>query len=83
MLLIFGSRAYQALLVLVSFVCPHCGVQAQQQVVKTAQRFTLFFIPLFSFSTSYAVHCANCHAATALTREQAAHSLEWAATTRA
>lgn len=83
MLLIFGSRAYQTLLVIVSFVCPHCGVMAQQRVVKTANRFTLFFMPLFTFSTAHYVQCANCGVATDLTREQAAHSIEWAAAARA
>ena len=79
MLLIFGTRAYETLLVLVSFVCPHCGVDARQRVMKTANRFTLFFVPLFAFSTKYYVHCDNCGVATALTRDQASHSLEWAA----
>ena len=80
MLLIFGSRAYETLVVLVSFVCPHCGVDARQRVMKYANRFTVFFVPLFSFSTRYFVTCENCGVATSLTRQQAEHSVEWART---
>ena len=79
MILIFGTRLYETLLVLVTFVCGHCGVNASQRVTKLANRFTLFFIPLFAVSTRYAVQCSNCATVPPLTREQAEHSLEWAA----
>lgn len=79
MLLIFGTRAYESLIVLVSFVCPHCGVDARQRVAKSANKFTLFFIPLFAASTRHFVECQNCGVATTLTKEQANHSVEWAA----
>jgi hypothetical protein len=82
-LLIFGTRAFETLLLVVSFVCPHCGVDARQSVYKSATRFTLFFIPLFTVSTRYFVHCSNCGVATSLTRQQAEHSLEWASSQRA
>ena len=82
MLLIFGTRLTDVILVLVSFVCPHCGVDAQQRVTKTANRVTLFFVPLFAISTRYHVHCTHCGAATALTKKQAEHSVEWAAQQR-
>ena len=82
MLLIIGSRLYETLVVLVSFVCPHCGVDAQQRVVKLANRLTLFFVPLFAVSTKYAVQCGHCGTTTALTRQQAEHSVEWAAAQR-
>jgi hypothetical protein len=82
MLLIFGTRAYETLIVLVSFVCPHCGVDAQQRVTKLTNRVTLFFVPLFAVSTRYFVECEHCHVATALTKDQAAHSVEWAAANR-
>ena len=82
MLLIFGSRAYETLIVLVSFVCPHCGVDAQQSVTKVAQRFTLFFVPLFAFSTKYFVECSHCHVSTSLTQQEANHAVDWAAARR-
>lgn len=82
MLLIFGTRLVETLLVLVTFVCPHCGVNANQRVLKIANRFTLFFIPLFTVSTRYAVECQHCGTVTGLTREQAEHSAQWAASRR-
>ena len=81
-LLIFGTRLSDAIMVIVSFVCPRCGVDAEQRVTKTANRITLFFVPLFAISTKYRVHCTNCGAATALTKKQAEHSVEWAAQQR-
>lgn len=70
------------MLVVVSFVCNYCNSAAQQTVYKRMNRLTLFFIPLFSVSTRYFVECSNCGGVTPLTREQAHHSLEWAARTR-
>ncbi|MFD1715735.1 zinc-ribbon domain-containing protein [Amnibacterium flavum] len=77
MLLIFGSRISEAIVNIVAFVCGYCGVRADQQVVKRSNRFTLFFIPLFSFSTSYLNRCTHCGGETALTAEQAQNSLRW------
>lgn len=82
MFLIFGTRAVETLIVLVSFVCPHCGTDAQQRVSKLANKFALFFVPLFTISTKYYVACSHCGVATALTQQQAQHSIEWAASRR-
>ena len=78
MLLIFGSRISQTLINVVTLVCAYCHVQAPQNVIKSTNRFTLFFVPLFSFSTRYVNQCTNCGWETALTAEQVRHSLDWA-----
>lgn len=78
MFLLFGTRATATIAFVVSFVCGHCGVLASQQIVREENKFTLFFIPLFSVGTSWFVECSNCGIATPLTREQADHSLQWA-----
>jgi hypothetical protein len=80
MFLLFGTRTAEALINVVSFICGYCGVQAAQNVVKRSTKFTLFFVPLFSFSTSFTNVCTNCGGATALTKSQAQHSLDWART---
>jgi hypothetical protein len=80
MILLFGTKAYETLLTVVTFACRYCGMSAPQRVFKRATRFTLFFIPLFTVSTKHFVECSNCAGTTALTAEQARHSLEWAAT---
>lgn len=79
MLLIFGSRLYSTIINVVMFVCGYCGVEARQNVIKNSNRFTLFFIPLFPFSTRYVNRCSNCGGETPLSAEQAQHSLQWAA----
>ncbi|HWS49880.1 MAG TPA: zinc-ribbon domain-containing protein [Microbacterium sp.] len=80
MFLLFGTRPYESQLHAVTFVCPHCGVNAGQSVRKVSNRFTLFFVlPLFSLGTQYFVECSNCRTVTPLTRQQAEHSLQWAA----
>lgn len=81
MILLFGTRAFETVLAVVTFVCGYCSVNASQQVVKRSNRFTLFFIPLLTFSTSYFVACSNCGGVTELTKEQAQNSLDWAART--
>ena len=79
MFLLFGTRGSAIILTIVHFACRICGVNAAQRVVKQQNKFTLFFVPLFSVSTSYEVECSNCGGATALTRHQAENAIEWAA----
>ena len=79
MFLLFGMRPIDTLLFVVTFVCGHCGTRAEQQIVRTQQKVTLFFIPLFSIGTSWFVECEHCGMTTGLTREQAEHSMQWAA----
>ena len=78
MFLLFGMRPVDTLLFVVTFVCGHCGTSASQQIVRTQQKVTLFFIPLFSLGTSWTVQCSHCGMVTGLTRQQAEHSMDWA-----
>jgi hypothetical protein len=75
--LLFGINASHKVINVVTFVCSYCGVNATQNVVKSANRFTLFFLPLLSFSTKYYNECSNCGGQTRLTAAQARHSLDW------
>ncbi|TFD34124.1 zinc-ribbon domain-containing protein [Cryobacterium cryoconiti] len=78
MLLIFGNRLTESIVNVVSFVCGYCHVEATQDVIRRSNRFTLFFISLFAFSTTYVNRCTNCGAETVLTAGQAQHSIAWA-----
>ena len=78
MILLFGTRATESLLVVVAFLCNFCGRHAQQEVYERVNRFTLFFIPLFRVSTRYFVTCTNCRGTTELTRQQVDNSMQWA-----
>lgn len=77
MFLLFGTRVSQAIINVVTFVCGYCGVNARQNVVKRTNKFTLFFIPLFPFSTRYHNQCTNCGGVTDLSADQVQRSLEW------
>ncbi|KRF32962.1 zinc-ribbon domain-containing protein [Yonghaparkia sp. Soil809] len=78
MLLIFGTTLRDRVLADVLFVCDRCGVAAPQRIIETATKLSIFFIPLATLGRSHAVVCSNCGAATALTRDQAEHGLQWA-----
>lgn len=82
MFLIFGMAPRDRVLAVVHFVCEFCGTPAPQNVIESATRFSVFFIPLFTLSRRYSVACTNCGDATGLTREQATHGLDWAARNR-
>jgi hypothetical protein len=82
MLLIFGTGIRETLVNVVAFVCGYCQVDAPQNVIKRSHRFTLFFIPLFSFSTRYVNQCTNCGGETELTQAQVQNSLAWSANRR-
>ena len=51
MFLLFGTRLSQAIINTVMMVCGYCNMRAPQNVIKQSHKFTLFFVPLFSFST--------------------------------
>lgn len=78
MFLLLGTRPVLTLLFTAVFACGQCGTRAEQRIVRQQQRLTLFFVPLFSFSTSWFVECAHCGIATALSRQQAEHGAAWA-----
>jgi hypothetical protein len=82
MFLIFGTTLRDRVLVVVRFVCEYCRTDASQDVIESATKVSLFFIPLFTISRRYFVVCSNCGGATALTKEQATNGIEWAARNR-
>jgi len=75
MFLLFGTRISEKIVNVVAFVCGYCGQHATQNVITASNRFTLFFVPLFTFSTKYRNECTNCGGRTALTADQVQHSL--------
>lgn len=75
MFLLFGSRVSEKIVNVVRFVCAYCDKDVPQNVVKSSNRFTLFFVPLFTFSTRFRNECTNCGGRTSLTAAQVEHSL--------
>jgi len=70
-MLIFGFSAKQILMATLFYVCETCGNQAAHQLVKRTNRFTLFFIPLFSVSSRYVDTCTACARSIDVPRDRA------------
>lgn len=69
-MIIFGTKGYLYQLAILTLVCGHCGNPSAHTLRKRVTKFTLFFIPLFPFSTKYATQCTFCGAEQNITKEQ-------------
>ncbi|MFC5637993.1 zinc-ribbon domain-containing protein [Streptomyces bullii] len=70
-MIIFGTKGYLYQLAILTLVCGRCGNPAAHTLRKRVTKFTLFFVPLFPFSTKYATQCTFCGAEQKVTKEQA------------
>jgi hypothetical protein len=70
-MIIFGTKGYLYQLAILTLVCGHCGNPSAHTLRKRVTKFTLFFVPLFPFSTKYATQCTFCGAEQKITKEQA------------
>ena len=70
-MIVFGTKGYLYQLAILTLVCGRCGNPAAHTLRKRVTKFTLFFVPLFPFSTKYATQCTFCGAEQQVTREQA------------
>ena len=59
-MIIFGTKGTAKVLGVLAYVCGICGNEAAQRLVERRRWFTLFFIPLFPFSTKHVITCAYC-----------------------
>ncbi|MDO4028745.1 zinc-ribbon domain-containing protein [Clavibacter michiganensis] len=82
MIFLFGTRARDALIVIVTFACLRCGVTSAQRVLHRTLRYTVFFVPLIPLRSTYRVECPSCGLETRLSKDQAMHALEWAVRNR-
>ncbi|WP_395244138.1 zinc-ribbon domain-containing protein [Agromyces sp. MMS24-K17] len=69
MFLFIGVFPRERELAVVRFHCDHCHEEAAQHVIELGSRLWLFFLPLFTFSRTYAVTCEHCGWVTAVSRE--------------
>jgi hypothetical protein len=69
--IIFGTKGYLYQLAILTLVCRFCGNPSAHTLRKRVTKFTLFFVPLFPFSTKYATQCTFCGAEQKITKEQA------------
>lgn len=70
-MIIFGTRGYLYQLAVLTMVCGWCGNPAAHTLRKRVTKFTLFFVPLFPFSTKYATQCTFCGGERQIPKEQA------------
>ncbi|ATW50489.1 zinc-ribbon domain-containing protein [Streptomyces xantholiticus] len=70
-MIIFGTKGYIYQLAILTLVCGHCGNPSAHTLRKRVTKFTLFFVPLFPFSTKYATQCTFCGAEQQITPAQA------------
>ncbi|MFJ2175123.1 zinc-ribbon domain-containing protein [Streptomyces sp. NPDC087851] len=70
-MIIFGTKGYLYQLAILTLVCGHCGNPSAHTLRKRVTKFTLFFIPLFPFSTKFATQCTFCGVDQQISKEQA------------
>ncbi len=69
MVFIWGARGYQDRLGYVIRKCPACKTTGVFSVDQVRTKFTLFFIPTFSFSQQQFLVCTTCQATFEVTKE--------------
>ncbi|MDQ0936218.1 zinc-ribbon domain-containing protein [Streptomyces turgidiscabies] len=72
-MIIFGTKGYLFQLAILTLVCGQCANPSAHALRKRVTKFTLFFVPLFAFSTKYTTQCTFCGAEQKVTKEQAEH----------
>jgi hypothetical protein len=70
-MIIFGTKGYLYQLAILTLVCGHCGNPSAHTLRKRVTKFTLFFVPLFPFSTKFATQCTFCGVEQHISKEQA------------
>lgn len=70
-MIIFGTKGYLYQLAILTLVCGWCGNPAAHTLRKRVSKFTLFFVPLFPYSTKFATQCTFCGGEQQIPKEQA------------
>jgi hypothetical protein len=61
MIILYGTRSFKKIMAQTGpYTCNHCGNATFFNVVRVANWFTMFFIPLFPFSFKYFHVCPVC-----------------------
>jgi hypothetical protein len=80
MLLISGSKWRETPLGQVQYHCRKCGKTKYHTALVRRARFTLFFIPLFTFRTDYFIACNVCGIRSQAVNQLLAQLREWSTT---
>ncbi len=71
MLILFGFRSMRRSLGTTFMLCSRCQRPCAHAVVRVQRWFTLFFVPIFPFKTTYFTACAMCGSAIKVDRAKA------------
>lgn len=69
MFVLFGVSTKVRTLSAAPGTCQYCHNEALQRLQERAHRFSLFFVPLFTFRKKYHINCAYCGGLTEVSRE--------------
>jgi hypothetical protein len=72
-MILFGIRSRRNRLGTVITECPQCHQTCSQSIARVRRWFTLFFIPIFWFSTRHFTVCSMCSGAARVDRAHAEH----------
>jgi hypothetical protein len=72
-MILFGVRSRRNRLGTVFTECPQCHQTCSQSIARVRRWFTLFFIPIFPFSTKHFTVCSMCSGAARVDRAHAEH----------
>ncbi|MDO4432390.1 MAG: zinc-ribbon domain-containing protein [Aerococcaceae bacterium] len=64
MFIVWGSKGYKDFLgqMNTTRTCGRCNNEVRYELIKVGRKFTIFFIPTFSYSNHYYVCCPICQA---------------------
>ena len=74
-MIIFGTKGYIYQLAILTLVCGQCGNPSAHTLRKRVSKFTLFFVPLFPYSTKHYTQCTFCGVEHQVPNEQAGQLL--------
>ena len=62
MVFVWGNKGYQDLLGYIIFECPSCQTTGIFSVEQIRKKFTVYFVPTFSYSQKQYITCTTCQA---------------------
>ena len=78
MFIIWGNRSFKKIIGGTGqlYRCGNCNNVNQYPIIKITKWFTLFFIPIFPYSTQYFIMCPICNRGSYVTKKVAMETLE-------
>ena len=73
MVLIWGHKGYSQFLGIIVQECPSCRLMSPFVVYQQGRKFTLYFIPTFSYSKKQVAICTSCKNAFEIPNDRKAH----------